>query len=115
MLLTPEQIMLIRTSISKAVEENKAAISLRETIVLSCHLYLDRLKSVLGLDVDGTDADSIETYTVARTALQELVGVFGITVDLETMKNKEPEVANDTNKVSSNDNGPANENNKQGN
>lgn len=105
MLLSPEQITLIRAGISKAVEENKSAISLRETIVLSCHMYLETLKTTLGIDIgSGKDDSSIETYLTARTALQELVGIFGITVDVETMKNKEPEVANDTDKVPSNDN-----------
>ncbi len=109
MLLRPEAVALISAGISKAVEKNKNAISLRDTIVLAGHMYLESLKMALESSKgDGGDTDVIETFSIARDALQELVGVFGITVDLETMKNEG--AANDNNEVQSDTNGQADQN-----
>lgn len=109
MLLRPEAVALISAGISKAVEKNKNAISLRDTIVLAGHMYLESLKKALESSKDdGMDTDTTETFSIARDALQELVGVFGITVDLETMKNEG--AANDNNKVQSNTDGQTDQN-----
>lgn len=109
MLLRPEAVALISAGISKAVEKNKNAISLRDTIVLAGHMYLESLKTALeSSKSDGVDTDATEAFSIARDALQELVGVFGITVDLETMKNEG--AANDNNEVQSDTNGQADQN-----
>lgn len=109
MLLRPEAVALISAGISKAVEKNKNAISLRDTIVLAGHMYLESLKMALESSKgDGADTDATETFSIARDALQELVGVFGITVDLETMKNEG--AVNDNNEVQSDTNRQADQN-----
>lgn len=109
MLLRPEAVALISAGISKAVEKNKNAISLRDTIVLAGHMYLESLKMALESSKgDDVNTDATETFSIARDALQELVGVFGITVDLETMKNEG--AANDNNEVQSDTNGQADQN-----
>lgn len=109
MLLRPEAVALISAGISKAVEKNKNAISLRDTIVLAGHMYLESLKTALeSTKGDGTGTDATETFSIARDALQELVGVFGITVDLETMKNEG--AVNDNDKVQGNTDGQADQN-----
>lgn len=89
-LLTKEASALISAGISKHVEKNKGCMSLRDTIAVAASLCANAFKTGLeSSESNPTGVRSQEDYKVAVGALQTLLDVFGINVDVETLQDKE--------------------------
>lgn len=89
-LLTKEAAALISAGISKHVEKSKGCMSLRETIAMAAHMCVEAFKTGLeSPETNPTGVHSQEEYKVAVGALQTILDVFGINIDVETLQDKE--------------------------
>ena len=89
-LLTKEAALTISAGIAKQVENSKGCMSLRDTITMAAHMCANAFKTGLeSQEGNPTGVRSQEDYTVAVGALQTILDVFGIKVDVETLEDKE--------------------------